>query len=165
VRSLISGQARFDQAFAVGSPPNFGGTLSALEQEGRQLFNGAAGCAACHSTHAFVGDAPHNTGLDATITDAGAGNGRFKTPSLRNVAVRPLFMHDGRFQTLAQVVDFYDHGVQPNPGLDGRLRVNGGQPKRLNLTPQQRDALVAFLGTLTDQAFLADPRFSDPFRK
>jgi cytochrome c peroxidase len=77
--------------------------------------------------------------------------------------VRPPYMHDGRFQTLEQVVDFYDRGVRANPALDPRLRTPGGQPQRLNLTVTERDALVAFLKTLTDRTFLTDPRFSDPF--
>ena len=106
----------------------------------------------------------HNTGLDATITDVGAGGGTFKVPSLRNVAVRGRYMHDGRFTSLDQVVAFYDSGVQPNPGLDPRLvGGRGGQPQRLNLTAAERAALVAFLGTLTDQTFLNDVRFASPF--
>jgi cytochrome c peroxidase len=110
-----------------------------------------------------VSDAPHNTGLDATITDLGAQGGQFKAPSLRNVAIRPPYMHDGRFQTLDQVVSFYDSGVQPNPGLDSRLRAPGGVPKRLNLTQTQRDALVAYLRTLTDSSFIGATRFGNPF--
>lgn len=72
-------------------------------------------------------------------------------------------MHDGRFATLAEVVDFYDRGVQAHPNLDPRLRGPGGVPRRLDLTAEERAALVAFLGTLTDDALLTDPRFSDPF--
>ena len=100
------------------------------------------------------------------ITDVGAGNGRFKAPSLRNVSVRGRYMHDGRFTTLQQVVQFYDSQVRANPGLDGRLRdtvPNQNQPKRLNLTQQQRDALVEYLQTLTDSTFLTAPKFSSPF--
>ena len=111
-----------------------------------------------------MSDDIHNNGLDAVSADSGAGRGAFKAPSLRNVAVRPRFMHDGRFTSLAQVVEFYDHGVQPNPNLDRRLRNPDGTPKRLNLTPAQKGALVAFLGTLTDSTFLTAPRFSNPFR-
>jgi cytochrome c peroxidase len=108
-------------------------------------------------------DAPANTGLDATITDEGAGEGRFKAPSLRNVAVRGHFMHDGRFTTLEQVVDFYDHGVQPNPSLDLRLRGPDGRPRRLGLSVTDKAALVAFLKTLTDEQLLTDVRYSNPF--
>lgn len=161
VRSMVSTQSRFDKAFATG-PPNFAGVFTAEEVLGEQLFR-TKGCAACHTTGAQVADGIHNTGLDATITDAGAGGGAFKVPSLRNVAVRARFMHDGRFSTLAQVVDFYDAGVQPNPGLDPRMRTPNGPPLRLNMTPAEKQALVAFMRTLTDSTFLADARFSNPY--
>jgi cytochrome c peroxidase len=160
VRSMVSSRSRFDLAFdAAGAfDPS---KLTPEEGAGQQLFT-VSGCAACHATNAVVTDAPHNTGLDATITDQGAGGGRFKAPSLRNIAIRPPYMHDGRFQTLEEVVEFYDSGVQPVPGLDSRLRTAQG-PKRLNLTAAQRASIVAYLRTLTDTSFLTDPRFSSPF--
>lgn len=162
VRSLLSTQSRLDSAFLGGGPPDFS-RLTAQEQEGHDLFVGPGGCAACHHTNTQVNDAARNTGLDAVDLDAGAGAGRFKAPSLRNVAVHPPYMHDGRFRTLRQVVDFYDSGVLPSAGLDTRLRTQDGTPKRLNLTSANLDALVAFLETLTDPAFLSAPRFSNPF--
>jgi cytochrome c peroxidase len=162
VRSLVSTGSRFDSVFDANGVPDFS-KLTSEERAGRDLFFGPPGCHACHATNASVSDAPHNTGLDATITDIGAGSGRFKAPSLRNVAVRPPYMHDGRFQTLAQVVEFYDTGVQLAPGIDSRLRVSGPAPKRLNLTQVQRDALVAYLRTLTDPVMLTSVRFANPF--
>jgi cytochrome c peroxidase len=164
VRALTSTDSKFDRAFGANGVPNFEGTFTAQELLGQQLYSGRAGCARCHGTNAHISDAVHNTGLDASITDAGAGNGRFKAPSLRNVEVRAPVMHDGRFRTLEQVVDFYDRGVQANPGLDPRLRTPGGQPLRLNLSQQERDALVAFMKTFTDRTFLSDPRLASPFR-
>jgi cytochrome c peroxidase len=164
VRSLVSANAKFDLAFAGGGAPNFG-VLSSQEQQGQQLFAGAAGCAACHSTNAVVADDIHNTGLDATITDVGAGNGRFKAPSLRNVGARGPYMHDGRFQTLQQVVSFYDSGVQPNPDLDPRLLGPDSLPQLLHLSQAQRNAIVAFLNTLTDSSFLTAAKFASPFPK
>jgi cytochrome c peroxidase len=166
VRSLVSVNSKFDRAFGVNGVPNFAATFTAQELAGQDLFNGRAGCARCHGTNAHISDGVHNTGLDATITDVGAGNGRFKAPSLRNIAVRPPYMHDGRFQTLEQVIAFYDSGVQNNPGLDPRLRGGpggNGLPLRLNLSAAERASLVAFLGTLTDNTFLTDVRFSNPF--
>jgi len=165
VRSLVSVNSKFDRAFGANGVPNFAAAFTAQELAGQNLFNGRAGCARCHGTNAHIGDDAHNTGLDATITDVGAGTGRFKSPSLRNIAVRPPYMHDGRFQTLAQVVAFYDSGVQNNPGLDNRLRGPGGQPLRLNLSAAERASLVAFLGTLTDNTFLTDVRLSKPFAR
>jgi cytochrome c peroxidase len=72
-------------------------------------------------------------------------------------------MHDGRFGTLARVVEHYDSGVQGNLNLDRRLRGPNGAPQRLNLTAQQRSALVAYLNTLTDQTLLTAAKFSNPF--
>ncbi len=162
VRAMTSGQAKVDQAFTT-APPNFAGVLTADENAGQQLFTGVAGCARCHGSNAFISDDIHNTGLDATITDVGAGGGRFKSPSLRNVGVRKNFMHDGRFATLEQVVEFYNSGVQLNPNLDPRLRGQNGQPLRLNLSTQQKAQLVAFLRTLTDDNFLTAAKFGNPF--
>ena len=110
-----------------------------------------------------MSDSVHNIGLDAVSADTGAGAGAFKAPSLRNVAVFPRFMHDGRFTSLEQVVDFFDAGVQPNPNLDPRLRAANGTPKRLGLTAGDKTALVAFLKTLTDSTFLRAARFANPF--
>jgi cytochrome c peroxidase len=166
VRSLVSYRSRYDEGRAQVANvaerfPNF----TDEENLGKQLFLGnRTECADCHATDAFAADRARNTGLDQGVTDDGAGNGRFKSPSLRNVALRAPYMHDGRFASLAEVVEFYNSGVQDNPGLDGRLRV-GGQPRRLNLNPAEKAALVAFLLTLTDQAMVEDPKFADPFAR
>jgi cytochrome c peroxidase len=165
VRSMVSATSRFDQAFNGGPTPNFPAVFTADELAGQALFNGPAGCARCHGTAAFISDDIHNTGLDGTITDVGAGGGRFKAPSLKNIAVRAPYMHDGRFTTLEQVVDFYNAGVQNNPNLDPRLRGPGGQPLRLNLSAVQRAQLVEFLRTTTDDAFRVNPKFSSPFAR
>jgi cytochrome c peroxidase len=162
VRSLVSGGSRYDQGVAAGGAPDFGGVLTPEEIEGEALFR-STGCAACHTTVAQVSDSIHNIGLDAVSTDTGAGRGAFKAPSLRNVAVRPRFMHDGRFTSLRQVIDFFDAGVRPNPDLDPRLKAADGTPKQLGLSSDQKAALVAFLGTLTDSTFLTSPRFANPF--
>jgi cytochrome c peroxidase len=162
VRSLLSADSRYDRAFGSADTPNFAAVFTPEELEGERLFR-SAGCADCHVTVAQVSDSVHNIGLDAVTTDQGSGRGAFKSPSLRNVAVRPRFMHDGRFTTLEQVVDFFDSGVQPNPDLDPRLRAADGSPKRLGLAADQKAALVAFLKTLTDSTFLTDSRFADPF--
>jgi len=161
VRSMVSSNSRLDSAFTADGTPDFS-RFTDEERLGRDVFINKGNCAACHVSNAVVSDAPHSIGLDATITDIGDGNGRFKAPSLRNVAVRPPYMHDGRFQTLEQVVDFYDTGVQNVPGLDSRLRTGAG-PKQLNLTPEERSALVAYMRTFTDNVFLTAPRFSNPF--
>jgi cytochrome c peroxidase len=164
VRSLVSAESRFDAVFATSGAPNYS-LLSEQEREGMRIFNDAvgAGCVNCHRTIAHVADRANNIGLDIVSADAGAGGGRFKPPSLRNVAVRPPYMHDGRFATLREVVEFYDSEIKDSPDLDPRLRASDGSPRRLHLEPAQRDALVAFLNMLTDPAFLRAERFSDPF--
>ncbi len=172
VRAMISSSSRWDTGYArVFSPnapnraldvdlPNF----SRQENRGRQLFmtgvgQGGAGCSSCHlpPTFALAANA-HSNGLDAGETRL------FKAPSLRSVGLTGPYMHDGRFATLAEVVDFYDHGIQEGPALDDRLR-QGLEPQRLNLGAADQAALVAFLMTLTDPALTTDARFSDPFRR
>ncbi|MEE2565336.1 cytochrome-c peroxidase [Hyphobacterium marinum] len=172
VRAMTSANSRFDQALADGplGSAAFEANFTAEEFLGLQLFMpvpGSAiddvGCGACHNTLAHISDAVHNIGLENPPVDDGAGNGAFKAPSLRNVAVRTHFMHDGRFSSLAEVIEHYNSGVVGSPDLDPRLRQGPGQPLRLNLTDDEKAALEAFLHTLTDNSFLTDPRFSDPF--
>ncbi len=162
VRSLTATNARYDRAFSAAGVANFAAVFTPQEIEGEALFR-SSGCASCHMSTAMVMDGVHNIGLDAVVTDTGAGRGAFRAPSLRNVALRPRYMHDGRFTSLDQVVAFYATGVQPNPNLDARLTAPDGTPKRLALAPSQRAALVAFLKTLSDSTFATAPRFATPF--
>lgn len=165
VRSIVSPNSRYDAGRQQqGGPPGRPVPgLTAQENQGLQLFFGPGRCAQCHRGDLFVGDQARNNGLDATITDEGAGGGRFKTGSLRNVALTAPYMHDGRFESLEDVIDHYSTGIQNSPNLDNRLRGPNGQPIRPNFTPQERAALVAFLETLTDETLATDPRWSDPF--
>jgi cytochrome c peroxidase len=166
VRSMVSYQAKYDQGVAT----NFS-NFTPQENLGRQIFNGRGRCDTCHTTDLFIAPTARNNGLDLVLTDNGLGNvtgnpadnGKFKVPSLRNIALTGPYMHDGRFATLAEVVAFYNNGVQASPNLDQRLRQNNGQPRRLNLNQNEQAALVAFLNTLTDPTFVAEAKFSDPF--
>jgi cytochrome c peroxidase len=97
------------------------------------------------------------------ITGVAATRNLFKPPSLRNVASTGPYMHDGRFATLEEVVEFYDHGITATPNLHPALRNPDGTPFLLNLSAADKRALVAFLHTLTDDALATDPRFTDPF--
>ncbi|HEU5235335.1 MAG TPA: cytochrome c peroxidase [Terriglobales bacterium] len=164
IRSMVSYQSKFDQAFAAGTNgnPNFAAVFTASEQHGQALFT-SLGCAQCHTTGGHVSDTIHNIGLDLVTQDAGAGSGKFKAPSLRNVGARIWFMHDGRFGALQQVIDFYNNGVQDNPDLDPLLRNSDGTVRRLNLSFSDEQDLVNFLNTLTDNTFLNDPKFADVF--
>jgi cytochrome c peroxidase len=172
-RAMVSTNSRWDSAYAqVFNPglPNRGlnvtlPTLTAEEDRGRQLFFtapnvGGAGCSACHVAPTFsLAANSDSNGLDAGESII------FKSPSLKNVALSKAFMHDGRFATLAEVVEHYNSGIQAGPALDNRLRGPGGAPQRLNLSTADKAALVAFMMTLTDTVLVNDPKFANPFRK
>jgi len=181
VRSIVSYSSKYDQGRsqvnAPGAPfPNF----TAEENQGKQLFfqpvgNGGAGCFGCHTTEAFINPAPGpiNNGLDENSTnDFGAYEttpqprflGAFKVPSLRGISQRPPYMHDGRFKTLAEVIEHYNSGVKNHPNLAPALRDSTtGQPIKLHFSESQKAALVAFLNTLSDDQLSKDVRWSDPF--
>ncbi len=174
VRSMVSYQSRFDEGLAAVNGdedddfPNF----SELENLGKDLFfSGRTQCSNCHETAVFSGDEARNNGLDAGFPDLGLGevtgnandNGKFKVNSLRNIELTAPYMHDGRFGTLREVLEFYSDGIQDNPNLDNRLRVQGNRVRRMNLNGTEINALIAFMNTLTDDVFVNDEKFSDPF--
>ncbi len=176
VRSIISTRSKFDRGVPLGFS-NF----TAEENLGRQIFNGQVGratCAACHGTDNFVpGPNINNNGLENPYIDKGLGGitglardeGLFKVPSLRNIELTAPYMHDGRFGTLEEVVEFYNSGVVNHPNLSAPLRLPGppngppGPPLRLNLSIAEKAALVAFLKTLTDTNLATEVKYSDPF--
>lgn len=174
VRSMVSYTSKYDLGRAqVNNPndpfPNF----TIQENNGKQLFFAPnIGCAACHGTDAFVGPGPRNNGLDATTIDRGVGLtnndpalvGAFKTTSLKNIALSAPYMHDGRFKTLEEVIEHYNSGVKNHPNLSPPLRLPDNGVRRLNLNQNQKDALVAFLKTLSDPTMLVDEKFSTPFK-
>jgi cytochrome c peroxidase len=146
--------------------------FSDLENLGKNLFmSGRTDCNRCHETSMFSGDRARNNGLDATTTDQGLGavtgnqndDGKFKTNSLRNIELTGPYMHDGRFETLEEVIEHYNSGIQAHPNLDNILRGRNNGPVRMNLNQNEKSALVAFLKTLTDYEFINDEKFSDPF--
>lgn len=179
VRSIVSTETKFD----AGRGSNFA-NFTPQESLGRNLFNGRARCSSCHGSDNFVPNNVFNNGLENPYTDQGIGaitgrtqdNGKFKVPSLRNIALTAPYMHDGRFESLEQVVEFYNSQVVNHPNLAPQLRGGGpggpggpsgpagGGPLRLNLNNSEKAALVAFMHTLTDPNLSRDPKFSDPFR-
>jgi cytochrome c peroxidase len=178
IRSMSSYRAPADDANVAntwGSDMN--NVLQPNERRGSSLFFNKANCASCHIGTNFRGNNDHdvaNTGLDIVPTDNGimdvsanpADKGAFRVPSLRNIALTGPYMHDGRFATLRDVVKFYNNGVQKTPNLDVRLTNSwstGGEPRQLNLSDDEIDDLVAFLGALTDKHVVNDPKFADPF--
>lgn len=166
-RALVSTSSRWDVGYAQVFNPDLPDRglntpipgFTAAEDRGRELFMGrATNCSACHipPTFSLAGNSRSN-GLDA-------GESRlFKSPSLKNVALSGAFMHDGRLATLEAVIDHYDSGVQAGPSLDRRLQASDGSPRRLNLSAEDKAALVAFMRTLSDDNLNRDPRFANPF--
>ena len=137
------------------------------------FFNPLLGCNSCHKTETFTAASPKNNGLEEVSIDAGIGGllndpsqvGNFKVPSLKNIEFTAPYMHDGRFATLKEVIDHYNSGVQPHPNLSSQLRNPADStPLKLNLTPVQKSALVAFLKTLSDRSIINDDKFSNPFK-
>jgi cytochrome c peroxidase len=176
LRAIISYRTKYDQA---NNPPTNGpgdpaSVLTAEELRGMQIFQGDAGisCENCHEVYAQTNSWQANNGLDVLPTDGaqfspltrGQNLGVFRAPSLRNVALTAPYMHDGRFATLRDVIDHYDHGIVSSPYTDSRLELSDGTPIQMNLSDADKDALEAFLNTLTDSALLADPKFMDPFQ-
>jgi hypothetical protein len=133
------------------------------ELVGRQVFR-ENNCFFCHEDDIQASFSTSNNGLDEVFTDPGSGDGHFRTASLRNVAFTAPYMHDGRFATLREVVDHYNDGVSNSPHLARLLQDGNGGPRKMNLTEVQKEGLIAFLHAMTDEQFLRDPRFSDPFQ-
>lgn len=171
IRSMVSYQSKYDISAPNGNLNGPFPDFTPAENRGKGLFQQR--CGNCHRTGLQVMDQARNNGLDATTTDEGLGavtgnnndDGKFKSPSLRNVAVTGPYMHDGRFETLEEVVDFYSTGVQDHPNLDNRLQNNNNDPVNFNFNQGQTNDLIAFMNTLTDNAFLTDARFADPFQE
>ena len=148
------------------------GSLSESELRGLKIFNSAIGhCIPCHRVGLFTDGRFHNNGLNAEFSgyDRGRYNatgdkhdmGAFRTPTLRNVALRGPYMHDGRFKTLEQVVEFYNSGVKSSPALDP-LMTRPRRGTKLNLTEQQKTDLVNFMKALTDTSLINNPKLSKP---
>ena len=161
--SLTSANSRYDKHVRSEA----GGTLSAAELRGQALLTQK--CTPCHGTDLFSDDSFRNNGLNSSfaadsgrahITGRAADVGRFKVPSLRNVARTAPYMHDGRFQTLEAVLDHYERGVVDSPTLDPLLRAPGGK-LGLALSAQEKSDLISFLHTLTDEQFLQDKRLAE----
>ena len=170
-RILISGNSKWDQ-WIQGEV-----IFSDEELKGWDLFNldrtdfSAGGdCFHCHAPPHFTDFTFHNNGLDSdeSFTDLGLflstandlDKAKFKTPTLRNIEFSGPYMHDGRFQTLEEVVEHYNFGGHTSSTVDPLMK-NIGQG--LALSPNDKEALVAFLKTLTDEEFLNNPKFSNPF--
>ena len=155
--------------------------LTESEERGRELFFteynpffpefSGADCQHCHGGANFENDEYMNNGLDTdaemeddgrmTVTEDAADRAKFKVTSLRNVAVTPPYMHDGRFQTLEEVVDHYNEGIRSSSSVDPAIE--NTRETGLFLTAEDKVDLVNFLKTLTDEEMLVNEEFSSPF--
>lgn len=125
-----------------------------------------ADCFHCHGGTLFTNRLYENNGLDSMlnigyqiVTGLAGDRGKFKVPSLRNVGFTAPYMHDGRFATLEQVIDHYDHGIVESSTLNANLRVQAGG---LRLSSQDKADLIAFLHTLNDSTLASNPAFAEP---
>ena len=154
---MVSANSKYDR-YKKGTA-----TFSAAEERGYQLYK--ANCATCHPEPLFTDFKLHNIGLpvDNSLKDYGRmritgkkeDSLKFKTPTLRNNDVSSNYMHDGRFNTPLQCINHYRNNVQASPTLDPLL-VGG-----ISLTNAEANDLTIFLRTLTDSAFIKDPRFRE----
>jgi cytochrome c peroxidase len=174
MNSIVSNGSKYDDYLA--------GTyiLTAQEERGRYLFfteynpgfpsASGADCQHCHGGDNFENDKYMNNGIDdnSTVTDSGRqkvtglaqDKACFKVPSLRNIALTAPYMHDGRFQTLEQVLDHYNL-VKTSTTLDPSFQQQ--LPNGLLLSASDKQALVAFLKMLTDPKLIANPEYKSPF--
>lgn len=163
-RTLISASSKFDKYLLRE------GTLTAQELNGFNVFmdETKGDCFHCHgnaNNPLWTDNIFHNNGLDAVITDLGLGkvtgdpadNGKFKSPSLRNLAFTAPYMHDGRFATLEEVINHYSEGLQNSPTIDPLMKKvsQGG----VQLTEEEKIDLKAFLLSLSDETFISNPAF------
>jgi len=173
--SVVSADAKFDRVKAGLEE------FTESEQRGKELFEteynpfftefSGADCAHCHGGANFENDLFMNNGLDSdvnftdfgreSVTGEATDRAKFKVPSLRNVAVTAPYMHDGRFNTLSEVIDHYNEGIQASTTAD--VTVINTMETGLFLTEQDKQDLINFLHTLTDETYLNNPAYQSPF--
>ncbi|WP_439555553.1 cytochrome-c peroxidase [Dyadobacter sp.] len=165
-RSLVSAGSRYDR-YRLNQT---GGSLTSDELAGLTLVRQK--CQGCHTGELFTDQSYHNNGIDADFSNMEheglymgryrisydlADLGKFKTPSLRNVALTAPYMHDGRFSSLEDVLEHYSAGVKPSATLDARLPASG-----LSLSAQENKQIISFLHTLSDPDFTQNPEHQKP---
>lgn len=173
--SIVSDDSKYDR-YLAGLVQ-----LTDSEERGRLLYfteyneffpeNSGADCFHCHAGSNFENDLYFNNGLDQDqefvdfgrelVTDLATDRAKFKVTSLRNIAVTPPYMHDGRFETLEEVVEHYNSGIKLSSTVEPALL--GTTATGLRLDEQDKEDLVNFLKTLTDYTFLNNTAYSDPY--
>ncbi|MFM8596827.1 MAG: cytochrome-c peroxidase, partial [Flavobacteriales bacterium] len=177
IRTMISASSKYDVMYKYENGMPLNNQEQALLQQvdieewaGYDLFKSLNGadCFHCHNGPLMRVKKYSNNGLDANFTDLGRGAvtnnpedfGKFKVPTLRNIALTAPYMHDGRFQTLDEVIEHYSSGVHVSPTIDPLIEFanQGG----VQLSAQEKYLLKKFLLTLTDNTFVSNPDFKDP---
>lgn len=154
---MVSANSKYDKA--MRNPQQY--TFTADEQQGYQLFKDK--CASCHKEPLFTDLSYRSNGLDVNSADEGrkiitgldSDKGKFRVPTLRNIELSTPYMHDGRFNTLEKVLEHYNSGVQQAPNLDPLLKTG------IALSATQKQQLISFLKTLTDDEFIKNKIFSE----
>jgi cytochrome c peroxidase len=168
IGSITTSKSKFDA-----------GNLTQIEQKGFELFT--KHCGTCHSGANFAADdspggeygvdfgtgedlrGATNIGLDMVSKDQGISGGKFRIPSLRNIMLTAPYMHDGRFNSIDEVLDHYASGIKPSSSLDKKLKNSNGSVKFIPINDAEKLAIKSFLHTLTDYEMIKDPKYSDPF--
>jgi cytochrome c peroxidase len=177
IRTMISGKSKYDVMYKsennltlTSDEQSIYQTVTPEEWAGYDLFKSLNGadCFHCHNGPLMQVQKFSNNGLDAVFTDLGRGaitgnpadNGKFKVPTLRNIAYSAPYMHDGRFSTLDEVINHYSHGINMSATIDPNIEFasQGG----VQLDAFEKDLLKKFLLTLTDDSFINNPDFQDP---
>ncbi len=160
---MVAGNSKFDKWQRGESV-----TFTPDEEAGRSVFESK--CSSCHAGPLQTDNTFRNNGLalDPEFNDRGRervtgrpeDNRKFKVPSLRNIDTTFPYMHDGRISTLRNVLNFYTDGIVESPTLDEQFRNDDGSVG-LEISDLEKEQLIAFLKTLTDNDFLLDQRFSE----
>lgn len=177
LRTMISGNSKYDVMYKyqnslplTNAEQEIWDNITVEEWAGMDVFFSLSGgdCLHCHDGALAQVNIFSNNGLDATFDDPGrmlvTGNpndeGHFKVPTLRNIELSAPYMHDGRFNSLEEVVNHYSFGVVNNPTIDPMMEFanQGG----VQLDAQERELLITFLKTFTDEEFINNPDFQDP---
>lgn len=159
--AMVSANSKYDKVVRQE-----GAVFTEAEAEGYEIFK--AQCASCHQEPLFTDGSFRNNGLypysedhgRIGITSLATDKYKFKVPSLRNIALTAPYMHDGRFKNLDFVLQHYAQEIQPTDNIDPLLVQRSGKTG-LPLSPSDRAALKAFLGTLTDSAFITNRGLSE----
>jgi cytochrome c peroxidase len=184
--TLISADSKFDKVMrgqATFTQLEFDGFYNLFMKDTGNVGGFGADCFHCHANSSGASNLTmmdnnfHNNGLDyaanfndfpdkglGAITGSFTDNGLFRTPHIRNIEVTGPYMRDGRFNTLEEVVEFYNSGLKLSPTVDPQMKF-AHQGGIQYLSAYDKQALVAFMKTLTDTTFLNNPKYSNPFEK